>query len=259
MIRFCSLGSGSTGNGTLVEAHGGRTVTRVLIDCGFSAKELSLRLGRIGLAPDDLDAVFITHEHADHVGCVATLVRRHGIALWTSRGTWAGFSQPDLADKLHFARDGDRIAIGDLELRPYTVPHDAREPLQLRFSDGAHDLGVLTDAGSVTAHLVNHLRGCHALLLECNHDREMLERSRYPWPLKSRIAGRLGHLSNDTASEILATVRHNRLNTVVAGHLSLENNRPALAATALARAGNCATSDIRVAGADWGFDWIEVH
>lgn len=254
-MRFCSLGSGSSGNATVVQA--GRS--RVLIDCGFSLRELDLRLARAGLAAGELDAVFVTHEHGDHVGCALTLARREGLALWMSRGTWRAIGQPALPGLLHFARDGEAIAVGDLQLLPYTVPHDAQEPLQLRCSDGAVHLGVLTDAGSVTPHLLAHLQACQALLLECNHDAALLAASRYPTSLKARIGGRLGHLCNDTAAEILASCLHGGLQHLVAAHLSEQNNRPDLARAALAAAGDFPSQDIVVADPRTGFGWLEIR
>lgn len=259
MMRFCSLGSGSTGNSTLVEASGGITTSRVLIDCGFSLRELERRLARVGLSASDIDAVFVTHEHSDHVGCARTLARRHRIPLWTSRGTWHAIGTPDLPELLHFARDLVPVAMGDLELTPYTVPHDADEPLQLRISDGSVRLGVLTDAGSVTPHLLAQLQRCDALLLECNHDREMLANSSYPYPLKLRVGGPLGHLANDTAAEILAGCMHDRLKRVVAAHLSERNNRPALAQAALAPVLGGQAADVVVADPVNGFDWIDIR
>ncbi len=258
MIRFRSLGSGSTGNATLIEGRGGITTTRVLLDCGFSLRELEARLQRVGLAAHDLDAVFITHEHGDHVGCALALARRHGVPLWMSRGTWRAIGKPDLPGMLHFARDGGRIAVGDLELQPFTVPHDAAEPLQICFSDGAVRLGVLTDAGCATEHLLAHLQDCHALLLECNHEAELLARSRYPESLKARIGGRLGHLSNDTAARILHACLHGGLNHVVAAHLSEQNNRPDLALAALRQASSGFAPRLSVADPQHGFDWIDV-
>ena len=259
MIRFCSLGSGSTGNATLVEAGGGvGGTTRLLIDCGFSLRELEMRLGRIGLSTGDLDAIFVTHEHGDHVGCALTLARRHALPLWTSRGTWRAIApaEPPTDLTLNFARDGEAIAIGALQLTPFTVAHDALEPLQLRISDGARHLGVLTDAGSITPHLLAHLQRCDALLLECNHDRELLAASSYPASLKARVGGRFGHLANDTAAEILAACVHGGLRHLVAAHLSERNNTAALARAALARASGGAPDDIVVAQPQSGFDWL---
>jgi phosphoribosyl 1,2-cyclic phosphodiesterase len=259
VIRFCSLGSGSGGNATLVEGSAGITTTRVLVDCGFTLREFDARLTRSGLEPEDIDAIFVTHEHGDHIGCALSLAKRHAIPLWMSRGTWRAVGEPDLPGLINFARDGQEIALGDLLLQPYTVPHDAQEPLQPCFSDGAMRLGVLTDAGSITAHLLASLQGCHALLLETNHDRDMLARSRYPMSLKARIGGRFGHLSNDTAAQILAGCLHDGLRHVVAAHLSLENNRPELALAALAAAMGGDATDIRAAGPAWGFDWLELR
>lgn len=259
MLRFCSLGSGSSGNATLVKGRSGTTATRVLVDCGFTQRELTARLTRAGLAASDIDAIFVTHEHGDHVGCALAFARRHRIPVWTSRGTWRAMGEVgEPMELLRFARDGEAIAIGDLQLTPYTVPHDAQEPLQVCFSDGQLRLGVLTDAGCVTAHLLAQLQGCHALLLECNHDRSMLASSRYPASLKSRIGGRFGHLSNDTAAEILARCMHSGLRHVVAAHLSRENNRPDLALAALAQASGADMLDLRTAGAEWGFDWLNL-
>ena len=259
-MRFCSLGSGSAGNATLVEARSGTTTTRLLIDCGFSLRELQVRLARMGLACDDLDAVFVTHEHGDHIGCAVTLARRHALPVWMSRGTWRAIGQPDLPDSLlRFARDGEPIEVGDLHLRPYTVTHDALEPLQLRLSDGAHHLGVLTDAGSITPHLLASLQHCHALLLECNHDRAMLAGSSYPASLKARIGGRLGHLANDLSAEILTACMNDGLQHVVAAHLSERNNSPALARAALGSACGDAGDAIVIADPLQGFDWLDIR
>ena len=258
-MRFCSLGSGSGGNATLVEASGGITTSRVLIDCGFSLRELEMRLARAGLECEDLDAVFVTHEHGDHIGCAVALARKHDIPVWMSHGTWKAIGQPEMPDeRLHFARDGQAITLGDLQLMPYTVAHDAREPLQLRLTDGARTLGVLTDAGSITAHMLANLQRCDALLLECNHDAAMLAASSYPASLKARIGGRLGHLSNQTAAEILTACVHAGLTHLVAAHLSDRNNTPALARAALAAASGRLADDILVADPLTGFDWLAI-
>jgi phosphoribosyl 1,2-cyclic phosphodiesterase len=261
-MRFCSLGSGSTGNATLVEARGSLGTTRVLIDCGFSLRELELRLGRVGLEAHQLDAVFITHEHGDHVGCATTLAQRHGVPLWMSRGTWRAIVDAQAGDASlppNFARDGQALAIRDIELRPFTVPHDAQEPLQLWCSDGQSKLGVLTDVGSITPHVVEQLRGCDALLIECNHDAEMLAQSSYPASLKARIGGRLGHLANHVAAQILAALQPARLRHLVAAHLSERNNRPLLARQALAAACGAAAQDIVVADPKLGFEWLSLR
>jgi len=256
-MRFCSLGSGSSGNALVVESRCGTTTSRVLVDCGFSQRELQTRLARAGLAVDDLDAVFVTHEHGDHVGCAVTLSRRHGIPLWTSRGTWRALGEPALPEgRLRFARDGEPITVGNLQLHPFTVPHDALEPLQLSCTDGQWRLGVLTDVGSSTAHLLAQIQRCDALVLECNHDRTLLAQSRYPASLKARIDGPHGHLANDSAAQILAQCHHAGLRHVVAAHLSEQNNSPALAAEALAAACGARPADITVADPAKGAGWL---
>lgn len=257
-MRFCSLGSGSSGNATVVEAGHGASATRVLIDCGFSLRELEFRLQRAGLEVHQISAVFVTHEHADHVGCSLGLARRHGVPLWMSRGTWRALDVAEAPEQLHFARDGEAIDLGGLRLRPYTVPHDALEPLQLCCEDGASRLGVLTDVGSITPYLLECLRGCDALLLECNHDRDLLAASHYPTSLKQRIGGRFGHLANDVSAQILAQVRGDRLQHLVAAHLSEVNNRPALARAALAPAVGAGPNDIVVADPKTGCGWLTI-
>lgn len=258
-MRFCSLGSGSSGNALVVEAGCSTTVSRVVVDCGFGLREFEARLGRAGLAPGDLDAIFVTHEHGDHIGCALALSRRHRLPLWMSRGTWraCGRASPP-PDLLNFARDGEAIEIGDLLLLPFTVPHDAYEPLQLSCTNGAQRLGVLTDTGTSTTYLLQHLAGCDALVLECNHDREMLARSRYPASLRARIAGPHGHLANDTAADILAACLHPGLRHIVAAHLSRENNSPALAAAAMAGACGGSEHEIIVADPALGVDWLDL-
>jgi phosphoribosyl 1,2-cyclic phosphodiesterase len=258
VIRFRSLGSGSGGNATVVEATSGITTTRLLVDAGFSLRELDARLARAGLGATDLDAVFVTHEHGDHIGCAVALSERDALPLWMSRGTWRAIGEPIAPAGLYFARDDEKVAVGDLELQPFTVAHDAAEPLQLGCSDGSARLVVLTDLGSITAHMLDNVAGCNAIILECNHDAAMLAQSRYPPSLKARIGGRLGHLSNATAVEILGHCLSARLEHVVAAHLSRENNRPAIARAALAAVRGCTAEEIVVADPGEGFDWLRI-
>lgn len=256
MLRFRSLGSGSSGNATLVEAGSGALTRRLLVDCGLGLKQLDQRLEQAGLAAGDLDAVFITHEHGDHIGSARRLAHRDQLPVWMSAGTHAGIGNADFGAFLRIASDGETIDLGELCVLPFTVPHDAREPLQLRCSDGAVHLGILTDIGHATAHALSHLARCDALLLECNHDAELLAASSYPAFLKKRVGGQYGHLSNACAAEIARQLRHPGLHTVVAAHLSLQNNRPELARTALSEALQCAAADIGVADPVSGTGWI---
>ena len=258
MIRFCSLGSGSTGNATVVEASGGITTTRLLVDAGFSLRELELRLARAGLEPADLDAVFVTHEHSDHIGCAIGFAEKHRLAVWMSRGTWRAIGEKSVPERLGFVRDGEKVALGDLELNPFTVAHDAAEPLQLRCSDGNASLGVLTDLGSITEHMLDGVRGVDALVLECNHDEAMLAESRYPPSVKARIGGRYGHLSNALAVELLASGIAARLRQLVGAHLSRENNRPQIVRSALAACWGSSEDDVVIADPLLGCPWLQV-
>ena len=258
MIRFCSLGSGSTGNATVVEASGGITTTRLLVDAGFSLRELELRLARAGLEPADLDAVFVTHEHSDHIGCAIGFAEKHRLAVWMSRGTWRAIGEKSVPERLGFVRDGEKVALGDLELNPFTVAHDAAEPLQLRCSDGNASLGVLTDLGSITEHMLDGVRGVDALVLECNHDEAMLAESRYPPSVKARIGGRYGHLSNSTAVELLASGIAAGLRQLVGAHLSRENNRPEIVRSALAACWGSSEDEVVIADPLLGCPWLQV-
>lgn len=251
-MRFASLGSGSEGNALLVEV--GRTL--VLMDCGFSVQDTVTRLARLGVAAEQLSGIVVTHEHGDHIGGVARLARKFNLPVWLTHGTL--HSQPKA-----FANIGQRheidphscFAIGDIQITPYPVPHDAAEPVQFVFSDGAHRLGVLTDTGSSTPHIEQTLSGCHALVLECNHDSEMLMNGAYPYSLKQRVGGRYGHLSNHESAGILAKLDTSRLQHLIAAHLSQKNNTPALATQALSKSLNCEKSWIGIATQESGFFW----
>ena len=254
-MRFASLGSGSQGNSLVVEAGS----TRLLLDCGFGLADSVARLARLGLVPEDLCAIVVTHEHDDHIGGVARLARRHGIPVWLTPGTLAGFEAlfADVAD-IRMIHNYEAFAVGDLQVQPFPVPHDAREPAQFVFGDGACRLGVLTDAGCSTRHIEAMLNGCDALVLECNHDSEMLRASRYPQRLRERIAGRFGHLDNATAAELLRSLDNGKLKHLVAAHLSKENNRPDLARAALSAVMNCAPEWIAIADQDAGLAWRQI-
>lgn len=256
MLRFKSLGSGSAGNATVVEASSGANTRRLLIDCGLSIKVLDGRLAQAGLQPADISAIFITHEHSDHLGCARAFALRHQIPVWMSHGTFAAAREPDFSGLLNRAQDGQTIDLGEMQLTPFTVPHDAREPLQLSCSDGARRLGVLTDLGHATPHVLAHLQHCNALLLECNHDAQLLANGGYPAFLKQRVGGRFGHLCNSDAADIAKALDHAGLAHIVAAHLSQQNNRPDLARAALATALGRAIEDIGVATQAAGCDWI---
>jgi phosphoribosyl 1,2-cyclic phosphodiesterase len=254
-VRFASLGSGSRGNAWLVESGS----VLVMLDCGFGLRELSLRLQRRGVSAEAVSALVITHEHADHARGAARFAARHGLSVWLTHGCLAMLQAMGEAPERVRVVDGHTpFAIGELEIQPFPVPHDAREPVQYTVSDGKTRLGLLTDAGHVTEHMVRSLDGCDALVLECNHDLDMLRQGRYPPGLKARIQGRYGHLDNQAAAGLLARLDRSSLQHVVAAHLSEQNNTPERARTALAEALGCGPDEIGVADQDEGLDWREI-
>jgi phosphoribosyl 1,2-cyclic phosphodiesterase len=254
-LRFTSLGSGSSGNALVVEAG----ASRLLLDCGFSLKETEARLHRAHVEPSSVSAVLVTHEHEDHASGVFAFARRYRIPVCLSHGTLAALRQAnpevDQGVTVRLVHGDSTFEVGDLQVFPYTVPHDAREPLQYVFSDGANRLGVLTDVGCSTPHIESMLSGCHGLVLETNHDLAMLMGGGYPPRLKSRISGRMGHLDNGASAALLGAVAGSQLKHVVAAHLSVMNNTPALARAALAVALGCAAEWISVATQADGFGW----
>jgi phosphoribosyl 1,2-cyclic phosphodiesterase len=254
-MRFASLGSGSEGNGLVVEVG----ATRIMIDCGFGVRDTAVRLARLGLAPDSLAAILVTHEHEDHVGGVPAFAAKHRIPVWATFGTLtAAAGKLDGIERVCGFDSHDVFTVGALTVTPFPVPHDAREPVQFVVGDGSHRLGVLTDIGASTAYVEASLSGCDALVLECNHDLGMLARGPYPFPLKQRIAGPFGHLHNEAAAAILSRIDTSKLQHVVAAHLSQQNNTPDLARRALGTALGCAPDWIGIADQASGFGWREL-
>lgn len=253
-MRFASLGSGSKGNCLVAEAGD----SRVLLDCGLSPRETERRLARLGLAPADLDGILVTHEHDDHVGHAYPFAALHGLPVYLTHGTRRAQEEagkPATGVELRMIEGREPFALGALRVEPFTVPHDAREPVQFVLGDGARRLGVLTDLGAPTAHVEAMLSGCDALVLETNHELELLWAGDYPKWLKERISGPFGHLDNGAAERLLGALDRSRLQHVVAAHLSQQNNRAGLARAALARALGCAEDWVGVATQEAGFDW----
>jgi phosphoribosyl 1,2-cyclic phosphodiesterase len=257
-MRFASLGSGSQGNALVVEV----ARTCLMLDCGFSLRETVSRLARVGLEPSDLRGIIVTHEHADHGEGVFAFARRFAVPVWLTHGTLVALRETlaDADEECSFNLIDSQCSfpVDDLLVQPFTVPHDAREPVQYVLSDGASRLGVLTDTGCSTAHIESNLSGCDALVLECNYDSNMLASGPYPAALKMRIASRLGHLDNRTSGEILAALDRSRLKHVIAAHLSQTNNTPDLARAALAEALHCEPRWISVATQDDGLPWRDL-
>jgi phosphoribosyl 1,2-cyclic phosphodiesterase len=253
-MRFASLGSGSRGNATLIEAGG----TRVLLDCGFSVKELERRMARLDVAADSLDAILVTHEHGDHIRGVGALARRYRLPVWLTDGTFRQGRLGELPERRRFTSHQPAFTIGDLEVAPYAVPHDAREPAQFVFGHAGLRLGILTDAGSVTPHVTETLQGCDALMLECNHDTRMLANGPYPPALQARVGGRLGHLNNRQAAALLGNLEQGCLRHLVAAHLSEKNNTPELVREELLSAVPQLEDRLRICAQDEISDWFEL-
>ena len=227
-MQFASLGSGSKGNATLVRA--GNTL--VMIDCGFSVRETVRRMARLGVDPQQLDAILVTHEHSDHSSGVAALSRKFQIPLYLTHGTFST-GRCDGGYRQYLFNCEDTLAIGELSIKAVAVPHDAVEPCQYRLSYRDHTLGVLTDLGSITPHVIDNFRVCHSLLLEFNHDLPMLLDGPYPAHLKRRVGGDWGHLNNQQAAELLRQIDGAQLHHLVVAHISEKNNTRLQAESAL--------------------------
>ena len=256
MLRFASLASGSRGNCLVAQAD----LTTVLIDCGLNLRDTERRLARLALEPADIDAILVTHEHGDHAGCVFDFAAAHNVLVVLTQGTLRALrAEGKLHDgiRTQAVRGEQRFALGAMEVLPFTVPHDAAEPVQFVVSDGAAKLGVLTDIGIGTRHVEHVLSGLDALVLECNYDRDMLWSGAYPRWLKERIGGPFGHLDNHDAARLLGALDRSRLKHIIGAHLSQQNNKPEIVRSVLAGVLNCDQSWIGLATQDDGFDWRE--
>ena len=251
-MQFASLGSGSKGNATLVRAGG----TLVVVDCGFSLRETRRRLARLEVEPDQIDAILVTHEHTDHSSGVAALSRDYRIPVYLTHGT-AGTGRCDGCHELRPFNCEDSFSIGEITVNAVAVPHDAAEPCQYRLSWGKRSLGILTDLGSITPHVVKNFQDCHSLVLEFNHDLPMLQDGPYPPHLKRRVGGDWGHLNNGQAVDLLRQIDSKRLHHLVVAHISEQNNSRELAEDAL-RAVFESLDRVTFAGQGEGFKWLTV-
>ncbi len=230
-MRFCVLGSGSSGNSMVIESG----EERILVDAGFSCREIERRLEKVGIAANRFSAVVLTHEHGDHSRGAPRFSRRHGVPIHATRGTLSALRLPLHCPAPQTIESGRRYEVGSFSIEPFEVPHDAREPVGLVLESAGCRLGIAADLGRRSSGAWNSLRGLDALVLETNHDIEMLQSGPYPWPLKKRIAGDKGHLSNRDAADGLRELVSERLQWVVLYHLSRTNNMPLLAHEKVAR------------------------
>ncbi|MCB1847948.1 MAG: MBL fold metallo-hydrolase [Halieaceae bacterium] len=249
---FASLGSGSKGNATLVRS----ADTLLMVDCGFSMRETTRRLAALDVQPEQIDAILVTHEHSDHCAGVASLSRRFQIPVYLTHGT-AGTGRCDGSHSLLCFNSEDSFAIGSLQVKAVTVPHDAAEPCQYRLSSGGRSLGILTDLGSITPHVLDNYRDCHSLLLEFNHDLPMLQAGSYPPALKRRVGGDWGHLNNLQAAQLLRDLGAGRPGQLVVAHVSENNNSRQRAEEALLSVLDSLEGVVWAEQAG-GFDWLAV-
>ncbi len=229
-MRMCSIASGSSGNCIYV----GSDNHHLLIDAGISGKRVETGLKGLELSGKDIDGILLTHEHSDHIKGLGVLARKYGLPIYATPGTAEavkgmgslGKIDSSLFVEIHADQD---FQIGDLEISPFHISHDAADPVAFRIACGKKKMAVATDLGVYTDYTIEHLKGLDVLLLEANHDIHMLQVGAYPYPLKQRISGELGHLSNETAGKLLCQVLHDDLKAVMLGHLSKENNYAELA------------------------------
>lgn len=229
-MRLCSIASGSSGNCIYV----GSEQAHVLVDIGISGKKMEAGLKELELTGRDLDGILITHEHSDHIKGLGVIARKYGIPIFATGGTVDAMQRSGSLGKIpegifHEIREDEPFFIKDLEVKPFTIPHDAAHPVGYRFECNDKSIGIATDLGKYNEYIIDHLQNLDALLLEANHDIRMLQVGKYPYYLKQRILGDRGHLSNENAGKLLCRLLHDNLKAVFLGHLSQENNYEKLA------------------------------
>ena len=251
-LALASLGSGSRGNATLIKSAN----ALLLIDCGFTIKETERRLHNMGHQPQDIDAILVTHEHSDHIKGVGPFARKYQLPVYLTHGT-GQYDGLKKITRMHHINTHRPFFIGDIEVTPVTVPHDAREPCQFVFRHDNKTAGVLTDLGSITPHVAEQYRRCDALMLECNHCSEMLSMGPYPISLKQRVGGNWGHLNNHQAANLLSEIEVDQLQHLVISHVSEKNNTEILARNAIRRVYGT-EKPLIMASQDDGIAWLDI-
>ena len=251
-IRVTSLGSGSKGNATLIEFK----TTRLLVDCGFSCRELESRLNARQIPASSITAVLATHEHSDHFNGIPVLANKYQIPVWMSHGT-SLHQKAAKATTAQVFNSHQAFTIGELEVNPVLVPHDSREACQFVIQGEDKRVGILTDLGHITPFVSQQYQDCDILLLEFNHDLELLMKGKYPPALKARVSGSLGHLSNRQAAEFLIVNNLPRLKHLAAMHLSEENNCEVIVQQIVSNSGLQESVNFVIANQNSGFDWLE--
>jgi phosphoribosyl 1,2-cyclic phosphodiesterase len=223
-LEVCVLASGSSGNSVYVASD----KTRILIDAGLSARQVAVRLDQIGVVPESIAGICVSHEHGDHVAGIRILQKRHGIPIYTNAGTLNGIRRLPKSDEITVKvfQTGSPFEVGDIVIEPFSVPHDAYEPVGFRLHADGTTVGVVTDLGMVTSLVREKLKGCHAIIVESNHDEDLLQEAPRPWPLKQRIRSRQGHLSNMGAARLISECATDHLEHVFLSHLSSDCNTP---------------------------------
>lgn len=229
-MRLASLSSGSSGNSIYV----GSDTTHILVDTGCSKKRIEEGLNKLDLSLSDIDAIFVTHEHSDHIAGLHTILKKYDIPVYATKGTISGIKSSDkkgemVASSFFEVKADEKVPVKDLVINPMTIMHDALDPVAFRISCGKKRVAIATDLGCFNDYTVDCLQNMDALLLEANHDVRMLQTGPYPYYLKRRILGEKGHLSNEKSGELLCRILHNDLKGILLGHLSKENNLPELA------------------------------
>jgi len=241
-VTLTILGSGSRGNAAVVAS----SRTRILIDAGFRRREMLRRLQAVGQAPEELSAVLITHEHSDHVAGLDRLAAKLPLAVYLNEGTRAALGKMgESLERVETFVSGESFTVGDIEVTPFTIPHDAADPVGFRLCAEGVRLVVVTDLGYLAENVKDQLQGADCAVLESNHDTEMLKNGGYPWALKQRVASRVGHLSNETVAMYLGGDFDGVPAHLILAHLSENNNLPELALLAAQRAlanRGCATA-----------------